>query len=226
MGLVGLAVKDQQMADYAVNSRYGFRHMMATTSRRRPFLGAPLAYHDFVITALLPLAEAMTHCGVDLYGMSVPTDRTTEASPHYVTDTSDQPKSLRLMFETPFYLAFPDLSHPPLGDSDSGPFRGRWQTLVGYHRYRDPKLAWLLRRDVSLPGGETDRGRVGFLHYFRYHYRYQDVQLDSRPVQWQRQEPTYALQGDSVVACDADKTKTIATCSTTRTSVISCCDGR
>ena len=85
----------------------------------------------------------MVHCGVDLYGMSVPTNRTTEQGAHYVTDSSDRPKSLRLMFDAPFYLAFPDLSHPPLGDSDTNLLHGRAMHLVGYHRYHDAKLAWL-----------------------------------------------------------------------------------
>jgi len=206
VGLVGLALKDAELVDYAVNSPYGFRHLVAHDIRDDGlFWERSVGYHHFVITALLPLAEAMAHCGVYLYAMSVPTNRTTEPGAHYVTDTSDRPKSLRLMFDAPFYLAFPDLSHPPLGDSDTNLLHGRALHLIGYHRYRDPKLAWLLARDVPLPSGERHQGRVGFLHYFRYGYRYDDVRLDGRPVAWERLDRTYALQGDSVTAADEGK---------------------
>ena len=76
-----------------------------------------------------------------------------------ITDTIDQPKPLRLLFEAPLYLTFPDLTYPALGDSDHGPLRGAWPELVGFHRYRDPKLAWLLQRDMAV--GAANTGRVG-----------------------------------------------------------------
>ncbi|HWQ52064.1 MAG TPA: heparinase II/III family protein [Bryobacteraceae bacterium] len=150
IGLVGLVLRDRDLVDYAVNSRYGLRHLIAHDIRDDGmFWERSAGYHRFVMTALLPFTEAMLHCGVDLYGVKVANDRSRDEDQHYVTDTSDKPKSLRLMWEAPFYLCFPDLTYPALGDSDRGPLRGGWEQLVGYQRYREPKLAWLVGREME-----------------------------------------------------------------------------
>jgi hypothetical protein len=158
VGLVGLAVKDRDLVDWAVNSPYGFRHLIAhDINDDGVFWERSQSYQDFVLRALIPFTEAMLHSGVDLYGMTVPTDRAKDEDAHYVTDTSDRPKSLRLLFESLFYQTFPDLSYPALGDSNRGPLRGNSNMLAGYHRYRDAKLAWLLRKDPP----ETRAARSG-----------------------------------------------------------------
>jgi hypothetical protein len=203
VGLVGLALRDPELVDYAVNSPYGFRHLVAHDLREDGlFWERSVGYHHFVLNALLPFTEAMLHCGVDLYNLSVPNDRAKDEDCHYVTDVTDQPKSLRLMFEAPFYLAFPDLSYIALGDSDRGPLRANWIDLIGYDRYRAPKLAWLLQRDVPLSAEETRRGRVGFLHYYRYRYLYDQIRLNGQPVKWERRDPTFEAQGDAVTVED------------------------
>ena len=146
-GLVGLATHDRDLVEWAVNSPYGFRHLVAHDVRDDGiFWERSEGYHEFVMRGLLGFTEAMAHCGVDLYNMSVPNDRRKDESENYVTDTSDRPKSLRLMFESLFYLTFPDLTLPALGDAGPGPLRANAPFLVGYHRYRDPKLAWLIHR--------------------------------------------------------------------------------
>jgi len=203
VGLVGLAVRDAALVDWAVNSRYGFKHLVAHDIRDDGlFWERSVGYHHFVLEALLPFTEAMMHCGVDLYRLTVPNDRSRDEDAHYVTDTSDKPKSLRLMFDAPFYLVFPDLSHVAPGDSGRGPLRADWLYLVGWCRYRDPKLAWLLRRDVRLAPDELGRGRVGFLHYYRYAYRYENVRLNGQALNWERLDATLEQQGDTLLAND------------------------
>lgn len=175
IGLAGLAVKDAGLVDYAVNSPYGLRHLVAhDICDDGLFWERAVGYHQFVISALLPFLEGMARCGVDLYGMSLPNDRSKDEDSHYITDTSDKPKTLRLMFEAPFYLAFPDLSYPALGDSSRGPLRGGWSQLVGFHRYHDLKLAWLLRRDVA---SEAERSRPSR----DWHWLIYDLPQDSGP---------------------------------------------
>ena len=110
IGLVGLAIRDRELVDYAVNSRYGLKHLVAHDIRDdRMFWERSQGYHRFVLQALLPFTEGMAHCGVDLYNLTVPSDSRTVEGSHYPTDTSGAPKSLRLMFEAPLYTAFPDL---------------------------------------------------------------------------------------------------------------------
>lgn len=147
VGLAGLASRDTGLVDWAVNSRYGLRHLIAhDINDDGMFWERSQSYHEFVLRALLPFTEAMLRCGVDLYSMSVPAERTRDEDAHYMTDTSDRPKSLRMMFEPLFYTIFPDLSYPALGDSNRGPLRPNAVSLIGAVRYRDPKLLWLLSR--------------------------------------------------------------------------------
>ncbi|MBI2300245.1 MAG: alginate lyase family protein [Armatimonadetes bacterium] len=204
VGLVGLATRDPALARYALDSPYGFPHLVAHDIRDDGmFWERSPGYHHFVISALLPLCEAMRHCGVDLYHLSVAPIRDRDEDCHYVTDSSDQPKSLAMMFTAPLYLAFPDTSYAALGDSDRGPLRGDWTDLIAWEQWHDPQLAWLLGRDVPLQAGQVGSGRVGFLHYYRYRYRYTDILLDGRPPVWARTDATYKLGDQDITVDDA-----------------------
>ena len=197
VGLAGLALRDPELADWAVNSRFGLKHLIAHDIRDDGlFWERSVGYHHFVISALLPFTEAMFRCGVNLYSLEMPGEGSRNEGCYYSTDTSAAPKSLRMMFRTPFYLAFPDLSFAALGDSNRGPLRPDPLTFVAWNRFREPCLAWMLRRKMG------SAARAGFLHYYRYHYRYDDVQLNGHPMTWGRQDETYEVQGNSVVACD------------------------
>jgi len=203
VGLVGLAVRDPGLVAYATSSPYGLRHLIGHDIREDGlFWERSVGYSQFVVSALLPLTEALLHCGVDAYSWQVPNERSRDEDAHYVTDVSDRPKSVRLLFEGPLYLAFPDSSYPALGDSDRGPLRATWTHLLGYQRYRDPRLAWLLRRDMPLGAADADRGLVGFLHYYRYQYRYEQVRLNGQPVRWRRTDPAFEPAGDVIPASD------------------------
>ncbi len=198
VGLVGLALRDQQFVDYAVNSRYGFKHLVAHDIRDDGlFWERSVGYHHFVIGALLPFTEAMLHCGVDLYGLQVPNDRLKDEDCHYVTDTSDAPKSFRMMFETPFYMAFPDFSYIALGDSDRGPLHPNSSYLIAWNRYHDPCVGRLLRRDT----GYGDR--VGFLHYYRYQFEYDAVRLNGQPVRWSDLDASFENSAEKLTASDS-----------------------
>ncbi len=197
LGLIGLAVRDTALVDYAVNSRYGFRHLVGHDVRDDGlFWERSVGYHHFVLAALLPWTEAMLRVGVNLYPLEVPNDTSVEPACHYPTDTSPRPKTLGLMFQTPFYLAFPDLGYPAPGDSDRGPLRPDWFTLVAWNRYHQPQAEWLLRRQTR-PGTH-----VGFLHYYGYDYRYDDVRLDGVSPGWDRCDASYAVQATTITAND------------------------
>jgi len=205
VGLVGLAVKDPALVDYAVHSPYGLRHLIAHDIRDDGlFWERSIGYHQFVVSALLPFTEGLAHCGVDLYGLQVAPVMKPDEDCHYATDVSPRPKSLRLLFESPLFLAFPNLTYPALGDSDRGPLHGGWQQLIGYQRYRSAQLGWLVQRDMPVGVADTGRGRIGFLHYYRYQYRYDDVRVNGQPIAWGRPDATYQVQGQSVLARDGD----------------------
>ena len=133
-GLFGLATHDRDLIEWSVNSPYGMRHLVGHDIRDDGvFWERSESYDEFVMRGLLGYTEAMLHCGVDLYNMSVPNDRKKDESENYVTDTSDQPKSLRMMFDSLFYLTFPDLSMPALGDAVRGrsePTRCSWSAAI------------------------------------------------------------------------------------------------
>lgn len=167
VGLIGLVLRDADSVNYAVNSPYGFRHQMAhDVNDDGLFWERSIGYHNFVLEAYIPLAEAMFHCGVDLYGMSLPTDRSKNEGAHYMTDSSDKPKSFRLMFEGPMYLAFPNFDYPSVGDSDPESLRGGWEELVAFQRYHDPRLAWLIQRDM--PTAEKVKRSAPDWHWLFY----------------------------------------------------------
>ena len=46
-----------------------------------------------------------------------------------------------MMFETQFYMTFPDLSYADMGIRNSGPLRPAWPYLAAFERYRIP--SWL-----------------------------------------------------------------------------------
>ncbi len=203
VGMIGLAVGDRELAEWAVNSRYGLRHLIAHDIRDDGlFWERSVGYHHFVLSALTPWLEAMRHCGVDLWNLEVPNDRTKDEDCHYVTDTTDAPKSLLMMATAPFYLAFPDLSYPALGDSDRGPLRGGATQYVAWTRSHDPLLHWLLGRNVRLSAGQKNTGRLGFLHYYRYSYRYEQVRLNGQPITWGPIAATYQQAGEALTVDD------------------------
>ncbi|HET7099999.1 MAG TPA: heparinase II/III family protein [Terriglobia bacterium] len=161
VGLVGLATRDRDLVDWAVNSPYGLRHLIAhDINDDGMWWERSEGYHQYVLDGFVALAEPLLHCGVDVYRMEVPTDLATygSAGERYVTDSSHRPKSIRMMFDSLFYLTFPDLSYPAVGDSTAGPLRAGALTLVGFERYHDPMLAWLIERDRP-QAGATDSDR-------------------------------------------------------------------
>lgn len=197
IGLTGLALRDPELVDWAINSRYGFRHLVAHDIRDDGlFWERSPGYHQFVISALLPFTEALLRCGADLYAAQIPADRASIEGCHYPTDSSIVPKSFGMMFQAPLYLAFPDLSYAALGDSDRGPLGAGWTSLIAWNRYPKPCLAWLLRRQMG------PAARTGFLHYYRYRYRYEDLRLNGKPVRWERRDATYDFKGERFEASD------------------------
>ena len=64
VGLAGLAVRDRDLVDWAIDSPYGLRHLVAHDIRDDGmFGGRSQSYHNFVLEALVPFTEALAHSG-------------------------------------------------------------------------------------------------------------------------------------------------------------------
>lgn len=164
-GLTGLCLRDADLLEYAIDGPYGFKHLVTHDIRDDGiFWERSLGYHSFVLSALQPLLEATHHCNLDLYRLLVPDDFTKdrESSANYVVDGDNGPKSVKLMYDAPFYFAFPDLSYPVYADSSRGPLASSDSYRIAWLRYHDPKYAWLLCRKPPAPPsqwrGPSDAG--------------------------------------------------------------------
>ena len=146
VGLTGLLLRDADMVEYAIDSPYGLKHLIEHDVRDDGvFWERSLGYHNFVLSALMPLLEGAYHCNLDVYALEVADDGQTLGSrEHYTVEDGDNgAKGLRLMFEGPFYALFGDLSYANIGDSNGGPLRFGRPHFPAWERYRDPRLAWL-----------------------------------------------------------------------------------
>jgi len=133
VGLVGFLYGDAALISDAIDGEYGLRNQIAkgVNAQGMWFEGA-WGYHFFTLEALMPLTEAAYHCGIDLY------------------KGDDKLKGL---FTAPLMLAMPDGRLPAFNDSRTTSAKGNAAYEIGLARYRDPLLAWPLRRDgrQSLP---------------------------------------------------------------------------
>lgn len=199
VGLAGLCLKDKELLHYALDGPYGFQHLVSHDLRDDGlFWERSVGYHHFVIQALTPFMEAALTCGLDLYHLSVPDDITKDEDCNYVVDGNNGPKTFKFLFDAPFYLAFPDLSWAVVGDSGRGPMMGGFYKLA-YARYRDKKYAWLINQERQEP---LKVGAVGFLHYYRYRYRYENIRLNGAKPEWVTVDTTYQVHGDGFAAED------------------------
>jgi len=151
VGLTGLLLRDADMVEHAIDGPYGFKHLLKHDVQDDGiFWERSLGYHGFVLSALLPFLEASYHCNLDLYHLAVPDDYNEEREPlanYTVGDGDNGPKSIKLMFDGPFYALYGNRTYANVSDSNAGPLRAYEYYRVAYHRYHDPKYAWLYWKD-------------------------------------------------------------------------------
>lgn len=151
VGLCGLMLRDADMVEHAIDGPYGLKHLLAhDVQDDGMFWERSAGYHGFVVSALFPFLEAGVHCNLDLYKLAVPDDYNTDREPlsnYCVGDGDNGPKSMKLMFDGPFYYTFPDLTWPVVADSGRGPLSPNAAYRAAWEHYRDPKYAWLINRN-------------------------------------------------------------------------------
>jgi len=154
VGMTGLLLRDPDLFEYALDSTYGLKHLIAHDLYDDGlFWERSIGYHHFVKQALHPLLEAAWHHGYDLYHLKVPDDLQEPISSNYFMDGDHGPKSLQLLWDAPFYFQFADGRFPVIGDSSAGPLRADETIWTGWARYGDPKLLWLLQKEYGRGGG-------------------------------------------------------------------------
>ncbi len=150
VGLTGLVLRDADMVEHAIDSPYGLKHLLAHDVHDDGiFWERSLGYHHFVIQPLFPFLQGGHNCNMDLWALAVPDDYNQDREPlgnYTVGDGDNGPKSMRLMFEGPFFCTFPDLSWPVIGDSSRGPLQVSEPYRAAWEHYRTPELAWLVNQ--------------------------------------------------------------------------------
>lgn len=206
VGLAGFLLRDADMVEHAIDGPYGLKHLLAHDVHDDGiFWERSLGYHSFVLTALFPLLQAGTHCGLDLWQVAVPDDYNTDREPlanYTVGDGDNGPKSLRLMLDAPFYYAFPDLSWPVVADSRAGPLSTQDWYRAGWERLREPKYAWLLNRRAPGPARPAWTGADDASASIRMAYDETNLYLAARVrdqvVRNSHGEPADAWAGDAI----------------------------
>jgi oligo-alginate lyase len=125
VGLAGLLLGDPELVDEAVRGPAGFiRQVEQGTSSAGMWHERAWDYHFYALAALLHLAEAARHCGIDLY--------------------SD---GLKHMFDAPLRFVMPDGRMPDFGDSYLTPLAARADLYeLAFARYNDPLYTDVLYR--------------------------------------------------------------------------------
>lgn len=106
-------------------------------------------YHCYTLMALTYLARTAGNCGIDLWQLEVDALLRPEGHDQHRDYRPACQKTLKWMYDAPFYYLFPDGSCAEIHDSRGTP----WYVEVygpiyetAYEAYGDPKYAWLLNR--------------------------------------------------------------------------------
>lgn len=207
VGMTGLLLQDADMVEYAIDGPYGLKHLIAhDVHDDGVFWERSIGYHGFVIAALHPLLEAAWHCNLDLWHLRVPDDYNADRQPlanYCVGDGDNGPKSIKLMFDAPFYLMYGDRTYARIADSGQGPLRASDAYRTAWARYRDPKYAWLIGQETEARGDrpehteEQDAAADIRLAYDDTHL-YLSADVTDDVVRNTHREPGDVWQGDAL----------------------------
>lgn len=156
LGVVGFCIGEREYIEEALNGyrdrsgrliRYGFAQQVAESILADGiFWERSLGYHFYALNALATLAEAARHSGVDLWHTEITgNDEDAGADMERGWGRTGR-KTLKMMFDAPFYYIFPDLSGAAIADSRTFHLRPSSLYEMAYRAYRDEKYAWLLNQ--------------------------------------------------------------------------------
>ena len=154
-GAIGFCLADSGLIDEALNGKHengklirdGFVHQLAeAVLADGVYYERSIGYHLAVLENYAYLMEAARHSGVDLWHHTVqgaPRDAGADRERRFGHTGA---KSIRSLYEMPFYYAFADLSLATVGNAKAGTLQWSWFFDAAYRQYDDPKFAWISHR--------------------------------------------------------------------------------
>ena len=156
---IGFCIDDRDLMEEAVNGarddrgrvlRDGFvQHVAWSILADGVFYERSMHYHLYTADAYAIIAEAARHRGMDLWNLEVmghPLDAGTDLERNFGPTGK---KTVKAVFDSPFYEAFSDGSLVRLGNSYTDRLERKRCYERAWQAYRDPKFAWILQRPVN-----------------------------------------------------------------------------
>ncbi|MCE5313548.1 MAG: heparinase II/III family protein [Armatimonadota bacterium] len=144
IGVIGMAVKDANMAAYALAHYSAWTHKNLFDGGLYP--KSTHTTHFAVLSSFLHLAEAFFRGGIDIFSLR-----------------SKDTASLKAMFSAPLGLMYPSFRLPAKGCGDYDAFVPLDLYEVAYRRWGDSDFAWALRTGYKLATQDPIRfSRSGF----------------------------------------------------------------
>ena len=148
VGLVGYLLDDPDLIHWAVDARYGFKHLVSHDIRDDGlFWERSPGYSAYVVSATTKLCEAAWRNGTDLWNLQVPDNLVEDewGSGNFMVDGDRGPKSVTMMLEGAYDAMFPFSYAAAISDSSPFPLSGLISTLeVAVNRTGSDKLAAIL----------------------------------------------------------------------------------
>ncbi|MHC4562497.1 MAG: heparinase II/III domain-containing protein [Planctomycetota bacterium] len=157
-GVIGFCIEDREMIDEALNGfrdedgtllRDGFAHHLSfALLTDGTYYERSNGYHGFSQLNYTHLMEAARHNGVDLWHLEVPGHEMDAGADQERAFGDTGMKTIRPIFEMPFYNAFSDYSLAAVSNASKHPL-GEGRVLfyeAAYKVFGDPKYAWIANR--------------------------------------------------------------------------------
>ena len=124
---MGFCVGEEEYLEEALNGyydssgellRYGFaQHVAESILSDGIFYERSLGYHSYTLSSYVKLAEAARHSGLDLWNMEITGNQEDAGSDRERRWGETGKKTMKMMFDAPFYYVFPDFSGAAVADS-------------------------------------------------------------------------------------------------------------
>lgn len=182
LGIVGFCIGEQEFMEEALNGyynssgeleRYGFaQHVAESILADGIFYERSLGYHLYTLSSYVKLAEVARHSGIDLWHTEITGNQGDAGSDQERRWGATGKKTMKMMFDAPFYYVFPNFSGAAVADSNTYHLSPDIFYELAYGVYKDEKYAWLLNRakqprrpdsaiDMMWFNPEVPQGRFG-----------------------------------------------------------------